>query len=85
MKFLGLTEVAAYLQNNPTTAETIRAWVGEIKHRNWESAEELRADFRSVDVSQAPTTIFFLGRTSIRAETLIDFRKKLVLLTALHQ
>lgn len=84
MKFLGQSEIAAYVHDHPGEAEMLRAWVGEIKHGTWETAEGLRADFLEVDVSTPPLAIFRLGRRPVRVETIFDFRNRIVLLTALR-
>jgi hypothetical protein len=61
MRFVGQTEVAAFLANCPTLAEPVRAWLTEIKHRRWEGYEARACDFLSVDVSAPPDVVFKLS------------------------
>jgi mRNA-degrading endonuclease HigB of HigAB toxin-antitoxin module len=85
MRFVGQTEVAAFLAECPDQSDGLRAWLAEMKHRSWGSANALAADFLNVDASGLPTVIFYLEPTALRIETLIDFRNGVVLLTAIHR
>jgi mRNA-degrading endonuclease HigB of HigAB toxin-antitoxin module len=84
MKFLGRTEVVVFLHEHPGQAETLRAWLGEIRHRDWHSREALAADFQSVDATRPPVAVFRLGRPALLIETLVDFRNGIVLLTGIR-
>jgi mRNA-degrading endonuclease HigB of HigAB toxin-antitoxin module len=84
MRFVGQTEIAAFLAECPDRSEGLRAWLAEMKHRNWDSADALVADFVNVDASSLPAVIFYLKPTALRIETLIDFRNGVVLLTAIQ-
>jgi mRNA-degrading endonuclease HigB of HigAB toxin-antitoxin module len=85
MRFVGQTEIFAFLATSPGHGDTVRAWAGEIKHRNWKSAAELAADFQSVDISDVPVVIFYLSPpASLRISTLIDFRLGIVLVTGVQ-
>ena len=85
MRFVGQTELAAFLRTHPEEADRLQAWVAEIRYRNWTNTEALSADFQHVDASRLPLTVFRLGRPPIHIETLIDFRTKVVLLLAIQQ
>lgn len=85
MRFVGLTEIAAFIAQCPGDAETVRAWMMEIKHRTWASAGALALDFPNADASHLPVVVFYLGFRSVRIETLIDFRNGIVLLTEVHR
>lgn len=85
MRFVGLTEIAAFVAQYPRDAEAVRAWVTEMKHRTWASAATLAIDFPNADASRLPVVVFFLGPRSFRFETLIDFRNGIVLLTEIHR
>jgi hypothetical protein len=78
---MGQTEIAAFLGAWPPYGDTVRAWLTEIKQRQWLSAPELAADFRQVDTSGLPLVIFYLAPLAVRIETLINFRLGIVLLT----
>jgi mRNA-degrading endonuclease HigB of HigAB toxin-antitoxin module len=84
MKFLGRTEVVVFLSEHPGHAETLRAWLTEIQHRDWHSREALAADFQSVDATRPPLAVFRLGRPALLIETLVDFRNGIVLLTEIR-
>jgi len=84
MMFLGRIELEAFLREHPGQAETLRAWLGEIQHRDWLSREALAADFRSVDANCPPLAVFRLGRPALVIETLVDFRNGIVLLTGIR-
>jgi hypothetical protein len=77
-------EVAAFLRDNPAESDRLLAWLSEIRHRRWPSAEALCADFGSVDASRPPLTIFQLRGSRLRIETLIDFRTSVVLLLGIR-
>ena len=85
MRFVGQTEVAAFLAGNPALADPIRAWLTEIKHRRWDGFQELASDFRSVDVSAPPEVVFNLVTSGVRIATLVDFRNDVVLLTSIQR
>jgi mRNA-degrading endonuclease HigB of HigAB toxin-antitoxin module len=85
MRFLGQTEIAAFLAECPDESGGLRAWLAEMKHRNWGSVDALAADFLNVDASDLPAVIFYLEPTALRIETLIDFRNGVVLLTAIQR
>jgi len=85
MRFVGQTEIAAFLVDSPDQGDGVRAWLAEIKYRRWASAEALAGDFLNVDVSAVPTVIFYLEPRALRIETLIDFRNGVVLLTAIRR
>jgi mRNA-degrading endonuclease HigB of HigAB toxin-antitoxin module len=85
MRFLGQTEVAEFLANCPALAEPVRAWLTEIKHRQWEGYQALASDFRSVDVSAPPEVVFNLSPFGVRIATLFDFRNDVVLLTSIQR
>jgi mRNA-degrading endonuclease HigB of HigAB toxin-antitoxin module len=85
MRFVGQTEIAAFLAECPDQSDGLRAWLAEMKHRTWGSADALAADFLNIDASGLPTVIFYLEPTALRIETLIDFRNGVVLLTAIQR
>jgi mRNA-degrading endonuclease HigB of HigAB toxin-antitoxin module len=85
MKFLGQVEAATFLREHPRQAETLRAWLGEIQHRNWHSPEALAADLHNVDTTSPPLAVFRLGRAALEIETLVDFRSGIVLLTGIRE
>ncbi len=60
MRFVGQTEVAAFLASSPAYDNTVRAWVAEMKSGQWHSATALAADFHNVDVSALPWVVFYL-------------------------
>jgi mRNA-degrading endonuclease HigB of HigAB toxin-antitoxin module len=85
MRFVGQTEVAAFMTNCPAQADLVRAWLAEIKHRRWDRHEALATDFLSVDVSSAPEVVFNLSPSGVRIATVIDFRNGVVLLTSIQR
>ena len=85
MRFVGQTEIAAFLLGSPNQGDGVRAWLAEIKHRRWASAEALAGDFGSVDVSAVPVVVFYLEPRALRIETLVDFRNGVVMLTAIER
>jgi mRNA-degrading endonuclease HigB of HigAB toxin-antitoxin module len=84
MRFLGQTEIGAFLAAWPAYNDTVRAWLTEVKQRRWSSPAELAGDFREVDASSPPLVIFCLAPFAIRIETLIHFRLGIVLLTRIE-
>lgn len=85
MRFLGQTEVSEFLAGWPDCGPPVRAWVSEMKHRDWECAAALKADFGLVDISASPAVVFHLQPATVRIDTVIDFRRRIVLLTAIGQ
>ena len=85
MRFVGQTELAAFLVNCPAFSEPVRAWLTEIRHRRWEGYQALKSDFLSVDVSAPPEVVFNLSPSGVRIVTLIDFRNDVVLLTSIQR
>jgi mRNA-degrading endonuclease HigB of HigAB toxin-antitoxin module len=81
MRFVGQTEIFAFLATWPGHGDAVRAWAAEIKHRSWKLAAELTADFQNVDISRVPIVVFYLAPAALRIETLIDFRLGVVLVT----
>ena len=84
MKFLGCIDLVVFLREHPRQAETLRAWLGEIQHRDWHSREALATDFQSFDATRPPLAVFRLGRPALLIETLVDFRNGIVLLTGIR-
>jgi len=84
MKFLGHAEAAAFIRERPAQAETVRAWLSEIKYRAWINEKTLAADFRGVDTTSPPRAIFRLGWPLVLVETIVDFRNGIVLLTGIR-
>jgi hypothetical protein len=80
MRFVGNTEVAAFLAGSPAYDNTVKAWVAEMKSGQWGSAPALAADFQNINVSAAPCVVFFLLPSALRIRTLIDFRIGVVML-----
>ena len=85
MKFLGQHEALAFLRQHPARADTVRAWLAEIRNRNWPSAEAMAADFRAIDATDLPRVVFDLDPAGIQIETLVDFRNGVVLLTGFRR
>jgi mRNA-degrading endonuclease HigB of HigAB toxin-antitoxin module len=83
MRFVGQTEVAAFLAGSPAYDNTIKAWVAEMKSGQWGSAAALAADFQNVDLSALPWVAFYLLPSALRIRTLIDFRIGVVMLLAI--
>jgi len=81
MRFVGQTEIAAFLAEWPGHGESVRAWLSEMKYRRWPTAAALESDFGSADVSGTPAVTFYLANASVRIETLVDFRTSVVMLT----
>jgi mRNA-degrading endonuclease HigB of HigAB toxin-antitoxin module len=85
MRLLGHTEVGDFIAQNPEQAEAVRAWLAEVRHRQWTGPATLAADFLHVDASDPPVVIFRLLPVGVRIETLVDFRNGVVLLTAIQR
>jgi mRNA-degrading endonuclease HigB of HigAB toxin-antitoxin module len=85
MRFVGQAEIAAFLAEYPDHSDGLRAWLAEMKHRTWSCADALAADFLNVDTANLPVVIFYLEPTALRIETLVDFRNRVVLLTAIQR
>jgi mRNA-degrading endonuclease HigB of HigAB toxin-antitoxin module len=83
MRFVGQTEVAAFLAGSPAYDNTVKAWVAEMKSGQWNSAGALAADFQHVDISALPWVVFYLLPSALRIRTLIDFRIGVVMLLAI--
>lgn len=84
MRFVGQTEVAAFLASYPAQAGPVRAWLTEIKHRQWAGYQALASDFLSADVSTPPEVVFNLAPSGVRLITLVDFKNDVVLLTSIQ-
>jgi len=84
MKFLGRTQLAAFLRDHPEQADTLQAWLSEIQYRDWRTRDALASDFQSVDATRTPLAVFRLGRPALVIETLVDFRNGIVLLTGIR-
>lgn len=85
MRFAGQSEITAFLVQYPDQAGWLRAWLAEMKYRNWTNPGAIVADFPSVDVSRLPVAIFRLDPAGLRIETLIDFQNGIVLVTAIQR
>jgi mRNA-degrading endonuclease HigB of HigAB toxin-antitoxin module len=85
MKFLGQVEASAFMRDYPAEAETLRAWIAEIRCGRWDSPRKLSADYRNVDVSCPPRVIFRFAGAPIQVETVIDFRIGVVLVTDIQK
>ncbi|SRR6266436_183421 len=83
MRFVGQTEVAAFLAGSPAYDNTVKAWVAEMRSGQWASATALAADFQNVDVSALPWVVFYLLPSALRIRTLVDFRIGVVMLLAI--
>jgi hypothetical protein len=83
MRFVGQTEVAAFLAGSPAYDSTVKAWVAEMRSGQWASATALAADFQNVDVSALPWVVFYLLPSALRIRTLVDFRIGVVMLLAI--
>lgn len=83
MRFVGQTEVDAFIAQWPAHGDHVRAWLSEMKYRRWKDAASLEADFRELDLSRLPTVIFFLSSARVRIDTLIHFRAGVVMLTGI--
>jgi hypothetical protein len=83
MRFVGQTEVAAFIASSPAYDNTVRAWLAEMKSGQWDSATALGADFQNVDVSALPWVVFYLVPSVLRIRTLVDFRIGVVMLVAI--
>lgn len=84
MRFVGQTEVAAFLADWPALVDPVRAWLTEIKHRQWSGYQALASDFLSVDASAPPEVVFTLSSACVRIVTLFDFQNDVVLLTSIE-
>jgi mRNA-degrading endonuclease HigB of HigAB toxin-antitoxin module len=85
MKFLGQMEVAEFVKAHPGQADTVRAWVAEVRLRNWPDSKALSADFQSVDCSKSPLVVFRLVGGALTIEALVNFRTGLLFLTEIRQ
>lgn len=84
MRFVGQTEVAAFLAASPAYDDSVKAWVAEMKSGQWGSAAALAADFQHVDMSALPWVAFDLLPSALRIRTLINFRIGIVMLLAIE-
>lgn len=83
MRFVGQSEVAAFLSRSSVYNDAIRSWVTEMKSGQWRSTAALTADYQYVDVTASPTVVFYLVPASLRIRTLINFRVGVVMLVAI--
>jgi mRNA-degrading endonuclease HigB of HigAB toxin-antitoxin module len=83
MRFVGKTEVGGFLAQAPEYDDTVKAWAAEMKHGHWHSAAALAADYQNIDISDLPSVIFYLESVELRIDTMIDFRRGIVLLVAI--
>jgi mRNA-degrading endonuclease HigB of HigAB toxin-antitoxin module len=85
MRFVGQTELAAFIASSPAYDNTVKAWLAEMKSGQWRSAMALAADFQNVDVSALPWVVFYLVPSALRIRTLVDFRIGVVMLVAIDR
>jgi hypothetical protein len=83
MRLLGQVEVVRFLRVHPEEVEVLGAWVNELRHRQWRSADALMADYRSARAHDPPDAMFRLGPTPVFVEALVDYRNGVVLIAHL--
>ncbi|MFN4281417.1 MAG: hypothetical protein ACK4NA_02115 [Alphaproteobacteria bacterium] len=84
MNFLGEMELHGFIRSHPRTGEMLRAWAAEMRCRTWESTHALLRDFKYADVRSPPIVVFSFPNPAIDVETLMDFRRGIVLLTEIR-
>lgn len=83
MRVVGLDLVAEYAARaSEQDATRLRSWLYEVRHRSWRNLTALKSDYSCVDISNPPCTAFVLASAPVRIESIIDFKRGLLVVTA---
>lgn len=59
-------------------AESLKAWVFEVKYSTWDNANELKLKYRSASVLSAKRVVFYIKGNNYRLIVDIEYKLKIV-------
>tara|TARA_R110002051_G_scaffold45702_2_gene92199 strand:+ start:5894 stop:6208 length:315 start_codon:yes stop_codon:yes gene_type:complete len=82
MQVLGLDEIECFLAGcgDPHACEALKAFVFELKHRNWPDVGALVNDYPQAELSELPTVSFRLSNNTVLVQGLVHFESGVLLL-----
>jgi len=82
MQVLGLDEIECFLADSTDqqTCEALKAFVFELKHRDWPEAEALMNDYPQAELCELPKARFRLANNTVLVEGVIHFESGVLLL-----
>jgi mRNA interferase HigB len=78
MRIIAVNTIQEYWEKYPNTEQSLKAWVQETEHSNWESPQALKLKYRNASILTGKRVIFNINGNKFRLIVDIEYRLKIV-------
>ena len=78
MTLIALSTLKAFWARHPDAKQPLLAWYGEVKHTDWQSPTDLKAEFGSASILQDGRVVFNIAGNKYRLVAWINYPYRVV-------
>ena len=78
MRLIALSTLKAFWERHPDVEQPLLSWHEQVKHSDWQTPAEVKADFGSASILQNSRVVFNLAGNKYRLVTWINYPYRVI-------
>lgn len=78
MRIIAVNTIREYWDKYPNTEQSLKAWIQEIEHSEWDTPQALKLKYRNASILTGKRIVFNINGNKFRLIVDIEFRLKIV-------
>ena len=78
MRIIAVNTIREYWEKYPNPEQSLKAWLQEIEHSDWETLQSLKLKYRNASILTGKRVLFNINGNQFRLIVDIEFRLKIV-------
>ncbi len=78
MRVVAVNTLRKFWQKYPSTEQSLKAWLQEVGHSNWESPQALKLHYRSASIITGKRVVFNINGNNYRLIVDVEYRLSIV-------
>ena len=78
MRLIALSTLKAFWERHPDAEQPLLSWHEQVKHSDWQTPAEVKADFGSASILQNSRVVFNLAGNKYRLVTWINYPYRVI-------
>ncbi len=78
MRIIAANTIRDYWEKYPKTEQSLKAWLQEVEHSNWDSPQSLKMKYRNASILTGKRVVFNMNGNRYRLIVDIEYRLQIV-------
>lgn len=74
MRIISISTLVNYYQQYPETEQALKSWIAEVKKANWQTAHDIKAQYKSASILKNRRVVFNIKGNEHRLIVAIAFK-----------